>query len=365
MQIPPPPNTMGTGLVNLAATIEQGFGHHPLHPTITDSTVEADDGRTTVLVLFDGLGVAQLEHPRASELHASLARSLDAPFPTTTTVSLATIATGRTPSEHGVIAYLLWDPDVGTIVNTIHMRSAWGDPVAIELDRFLPSPNLFERLATVGIESVVVQPENFRGSALTTVLYRGARFEGYRDLEDAIAVTSDVAAHRGRLIVLYIPHVDVAAHVSGQESADYDRAVSAADTVWSRLHHMLPPRVTLLGTADHGHVDIEDANKIRLSPKAEDSARLSGDSRAMYVNGDPSQVLRETGGLWVPIADLEPLWGRGPVAPDTARRSPDGVVLMQEGTAAFTRYMNDRLVGHHGGLTDAERLIPLLARDTF
>jgi predicted AlkP superfamily pyrophosphatase or phosphodiesterase len=365
MQMPSPPDTMGRGLVNLAATIEQSFGLQPPHPALSDSTSETDAERTTVLVLFDGLGVSQLEHPKASELHVSLARSLDAPFPTTTTVSLATIATGRTPSEHGVIAYLLWDPALGTIVNTIHMRSAWGDPVAIDLHRFLPSPNLFERLAAVGIESVVVQPENFRGSALTTVLYRGARFEGYRDLDDAIDVTLDVAAHRGRLIVLYVPHVDVAAHVSGQASADYERALSAADTVWSRLHHMLPPRVTLLGTSDHGHTDIADVDKIRLSPRAEASARLSGDGRAMYVSGDPSEVLMETGGLWVPITDLEPLWGKGSLSRDTTRRSPDGAVFMQDGTAAFTRYMNDRLVGHHGGLTDAERLIPLLTRDTF
>ncbi len=365
MQMPSPPDTTGRGLVNLAATIEESFGQQPQHEVLAGSTREPDREGTTVLVLFDGLGVSQLEHPRATELRASLAGSLDAPFPTTTTVSLATIATGRTPAEHGLIAYLLWDPSFGTIVNTIHLRSAWGDTVDIDLGRFLPTPNLFERLAGGGIESVVVQPENFRGSALTTVLYRGARFEGYRDLDDAVAVTLDVAAHRSRLIVLYIPHVDVAAHVSGQESTDYDDALSAADTVWSRLHHMLPPHVTLLGTADHGHIDIPDANKIRLSPRAEESARLSGDGRAMYVNGDPSQVLSETGGLWVPITDLEPLWGQGSLSPDTTRRSPDGVVLMRDGTAAFTRYMNDRLVGHHGGLTDAERLIPLLARDVF
>ncbi|NIR38997.1 MAG: alkaline phosphatase family protein, partial [Actinobacteria bacterium] len=62
-------------------------------------------------VLFDGLGDGQLHHPAAAALAASRRAAIDAPFPTTTTVSLATIATGRSPAEHGLLGYQLWIPE--------------------------------------------------------------------------------------------------------------------------------------------------------------------------------------------------------------------------------------------------------------
>ena len=72
-------------------------------------------------------------------------------------------------------------------------------------------------------------------------------------------------------------------------------------------------------------------------------------------------VAASTGGTWLSADDLERYLG-GAVADDYRGRMPDGVVMMPDGTAAFTRYMNDRLVGHHGGLSVEEREIPLLVR---
>jgi Type I phosphodiesterase / nucleotide pyrophosphatase len=362
MRAPITPGDQGDGLVNLSAELERRLSGVAPHAGLVDHGDDHDPDRTQVLVLFDGLGAGQLDHPAATALRSDLAGALDAPFPSTTTVSLATLVTGLTPAEHGLIAYLLWDPDIGTIINTIHLTSAWGDDLDIDLGRFLPHPNVFERLAARGVESVVVQPANFAGSALTTVLYRGARFEGYRDLDDAVRVAIDVASHPGRLVIVYVPHVDVAAHVGGTTSPGYERALSSVDTVWFRLSHGLPDSVSLIGTADHGHVDIPESAKVLLSPASERDARIWGDPRVLYVSGDPSGILDETGGAWIPKTELLGLWGSPSLAPVTRRRAPDGAVIMPDGTAAFTRYMNRRLVGHHGGLTDAERRIPLLAR---
>ena len=241
MAIHPPPRLDGQSLLNLASEVELRMTGQSLHPALVPDLSEAIPAAASyVIVLIDGLGTHQLGHPAAPDLSAALAGSIDAPFPTTTTVSLATLATARPPSEHGLIGYLQWDPTVGTILNTIHMTSAWGDPVSVDVDRYLPEPNLWERLTERGREPVVVQPLNFSGSALTRVLYRGARFEGYANPDDAVAVTRDVALHEGRVIVLYLPFVDVAAHVSGQASEAYTRAMSLVDGVWRSLVRDLP-----------------------------------------------------------------------------------------------------------------------------
>lgn len=163
MDVPQVPNYVGRGLVNLVAEIEHrltGAAPSPtLDPDLADSIPSAS---TCVLVLFDGLGAHQLNHPNAHDLAAATTGVLDAPFPATTTVSLATVATGLPPSQHGLIAYKMWMPDIGSVVNTIHMTTPIGEPIPdLDAPGLLPSPNLWERLNASGIEPVVIQPGNF------------------------------------------------------------------------------------------------------------------------------------------------------------------------------------------------------------
>jgi hypothetical protein len=361
--VPPiAPNYDGRGLVNLMNEVEQRLsGSSPRTGLDSDLSAEIPHAHTYVIVLFDGLGTHQLAHAEAPDLRRSLVDSIDAPFPTTTTVSLATIATGRTPAEHGLIGYMLWDPQHHTTINTIHMTSAWGESVDLDLERFLPQPNVWQRLVSAGIEPVVVQPFNFMDSRLTRVLYGGARFEGYHSTDEAIMVTRDVASHEGRLVFLYVPFVDVAAHMGGQTSEAYSMAVATANHIWTRLTHSLPDIATMIGTADHGHIDIPDLNKIRLDEQHQSGSRLFGDARALYVLGDPEPILESTNGIWIPSGELTPYWG-GEI-PDRYRdRRPDGAIFMPDHVAVYAPYMNDRLIGHHGGLTAEERQIPLLVR---
>lgn len=358
----PPPSYDGAGLVNLIAEIESRSGGTPTESALDSSrSAMLRDADTFVVILFDGLGTHQLDHPAAHDLREACAASIDAPFPTTTTVSLATVATGLRPADHGVLGYLQWEPDAGSIINTIHMTTAWGESVDLDLDGYLPRPNLWDRLARHGVESVVVQPFNFASSALTRVLYQGARFEGYASPDDAVAVVRDIASHPNRIVFLYVPHVDVAAHIAGQDSDAYEQAMTLANTVWRELTIRLPDSVAMVGTADHGHIDIANDRKILLEDADLRGSRVFGDGRSLYVTGDPTHLLDVTDGTWIPAPDLEAYLG-GAVRTAYRQRLPDGAILMQDGTAAFTPYMNDRLIGHHGGLSREEREIPLLVR---
>jgi hypothetical protein len=113
-----PPSYDGSGLVNLIAEIERRMTGTSVFPGLTEASV-VPDSASYVLVLFDGLGVAGLHHEDAGAFRASYVGSLDAPFPTTTSVSLATVATGLSPSQHAQVAHLSWYPDLGTVVNTL------------------------------------------------------------------------------------------------------------------------------------------------------------------------------------------------------------------------------------------------------
>lgn len=357
-----PPDYSGGSLVNLAAELELRLTGHssapPLHEELSRRIPQAD---SYVLLLIDGLGASQLDHPAAAPLSAALAGEIDAPFPTTTTVSWASIATGLPPRQHGLIGYQLYLPETDGVVYTIKWTRGWGEDVQMEHSNFLPAPNLWERLGRAGAEPITVQPGNFAGSKLSQVLYRGCRFEPAYTADELVTATVQLASQKRRLVVPYLPHVDVAAHVYGQSSDQYGEAMKFVASVWEQISNRLPAGVTMLGTADHGHVDYTKSAIARVDRADEEDRILYGDSRAMFVKGASGEPLAEyLPATWVPIHEIQDWWGPGPDHPQFAERAPDGVLMADDGRVLMHRFSDDRLIGHHGGLVDEERRVPLL-----
>ena len=356
-----PPDYTGGGLVNLVAELERRLaGKAPtpgLHPDLAAAVPQA---ATYLLVLFDGLGDAQLAHPAAAPFVAARRGALDAPFPTTTTVSLATIATGLPPARHGLIAYQLWLPEAGRVANTIKWTTLWGDPLALDFEAFLPHPNTWDRVAAAGVEPIVIQPLNFASSPLTRVLYRGCRWESYADPGEAVAAAVQLTRPRRRLVVLYLPHVDFAAHVWGQQSDGYAEALRLAAGIWQNIAATLPDGVVMVGTADHGHVDIPQACQVRIDREKHEGRTFYGDPRVLFLRGEGASLAAGLPATWIPLAEMEGWWGPGKPHPRFAERAPDGALFADPGYALLHRFSDDRLIGQHGGLTEEELRVPLL-----
>lgn len=319
-----------------------------------------DGGDTYVLVLFDGLGMAQLEHPEARPFRRSLLGTLDAPFPTTTSVSLSTVATALPPSQHGQVAHLTWYPDLELVVNTLKWVTVAGDHVAYDYGSLLPRPNLWERLRAAGVEPITVQPGDFAPSPLTRTLYRGARFEGAWDTDDLVEATVALASEPGRFIFTYVPFVDVAGHVSGQGSDEFTMAMKAAATTWEGIASRLAPGVTLLGTADHGLMEVTEADKILVREPRFDDLRFAGDTRGVHLWGNPelmADLASTVGGELVnPLPWLGPDPGEKTLSHVGAR-----LLLAPPGRAIIPKGFDKRLRCYHGGLMPEEVQIPLLA----
>ena len=355
------PDYAGGSLVNLVSELEHRLiGSSPSKRLDPELTAEIPEASTYVLLLFDGLGTLQFDHPAAAPLRNALRGSIDAPFPATTTVSLATIATGLPPSQHGLLGYQSWLPDVDRVVNTIKWTTLWGEPVEYDTSPFLPSPNLWERLVAAGAEPITVQPGNFLGSPLSKALYRGCRIEPVFTLDETVDATVQLAAEPDRLVFSYLPHVDFAAHVYGQESDEYTEAITTVARVWKQTAARLPNGAVMVGTADHGHVDFPKDRQIPIPKAAHEDRTFYGDGRAMFVLGEGASLAEELPATWFPIEDAVDWWGPGPRPPSFAGRAPDGVLVADDDVLLLHRHSDDRMVGNHGAMTDAERLIPLL-----
>ena len=164
----------------------------------------------------------------------------------------------------------------------------------------------------------------------------------------------------GRLVFLYVPHIDFAAHVAGQQSEDYEEAMTIAAQMWERMTRTLPDNVVAVATADHGHVDVPKNRQTRIPYPAHDGRYFGGDARVPFVYGEVESLAADLGVDWLPRAEMEHWWGPGTRHPSFSRRAPDGVLLPEPGAVIFHQHGDERLIGQHGGLTNPERQIPLL-----
>ena len=286
----PVPSYEGDSLVNLVAELELRLtGQSPTRGLRPDLAGLIPDRGNYVLVVFDGLGDLQLSHPSAALLRRARRAALKAPFPTTTTVGLSSIATALTPLEHGVIGYTQWLPSVGRVVNMLQWTSrSWGrfdyDPSG-----YLPAPNLWERLNAAGVRAGVVLPSVFRSSPFSNMVYRGAERYGYSML-NLIRPFGLLDVGGRTLMVVYLSSVDMAAHRYGQGSDEYSMALWGAGRVWDRLAGSLPPDVGLVGSADHGHVDIPLGGKTTVDTSLIEGMEYWGDGRVLMFNGPLDRI---------------------------------------------------------------------------
>jgi hypothetical protein len=356
--VPLPPSHDGRGLVNLAAEIETRLIGSAPSPRLSDPS-PIPDADTYVLVLFDGLGVAQLGHPAAGRFSSDHAATLEAPFPTTTSVSMATLATGLPPSRHGLVGHLVWLEEHDRVVNTLKWVDLTGAPVEHDHAGVLPRPNIWERLRAAGVEPITVQFDGFTGTPFSRVLYRGARFEGAWDVDDMARATVTLASEPRRLIFTYYPAVDVAGHVTGLDTPEFEQAMTEAAMLWDRIASNLPPGVALLGTADHGLAAFPPDRKLIVDRDEYPGLRFAGDTRGVQLWGDPTQMedfATATGGV---LADPAELIGPDPAAV-ALRRLGERVLLPPDDLAVIPGGFDKRLVCYHGGLSRAEVEIPLL-----
>lgn len=358
----PTPDYNGSGLVNLVADIERRLVGSSPRPGLAEGHVPETEGY--VLLVLDGLGSRQLDHPSAVPLARFAQGALSAGFPTTTTTSLATLVTGLVPSAHGVIGHMLKLPEVVDVVNVLKWVTPAGSHVDYDYSGVLPRPNLWERLAAAGVEPVTVQPGPFMGSPLSRLLYRGCRFEPAWTVEELLEATLAVA-RPGRMVMTYFPEIDVAAHMEGQESEAYEVALQKAAFIWEGLAARLPAELGLVATADHGHLDYRTRDKVLIRDRRYDPLRFFGDPRSVYVSG-PHDLIDdlsvETGADSFTPDEVVGLLGSDPAHPELKDRLPDRLLMAPRGQVLLPRAFDKRLVGYHGGLEPEEVQVPLVIR---
>jgi hypothetical protein len=331
------------------------------------------------VLLIDGLGAELLDaHARDAPVLAQLrGPTLQVGFPSTTAAGLAAVGTGCASGGHGMVGYSFRLPDLG-VINALRWRPhPWGEDLreTVVPETVQPLPTTFERAAAQGVAVSVVSGAEFTGSGLTRAVLRGGQYIGVHALGDLGAEISTAVA-AGGFCYGYHSELDLLGHLYGPGSPAWRMQLRHVDRLVESIVEGLPSGGLLTVVADHGMVAVDPAETVDIDSIAtllDGVLAIGGEPRARHVYAHPgaaADVLaawRDTLGAraWVVTRDeaIGAGWFGAEVA-DTVRPRIGDVVAAARGSAAMVRRAvepgESALVGHHGSLTPAEQLVPLL-----
>ena len=335
------------------------------------------------LLLVDGLGwdLLRANKEAAPFLNSIAGEPLTAGFPATTAASLSSLATGLPPGEHGLIGYTMALPGYERAFNTLTW-SLYGLGPRVDLrealvpEAFQPYPTLAERGAAAGVPIHYLGPAFHEGSGLSRAIGRGQRFHPAESLEAIQAGALRRLTARPALVYGYYSRLDAAGHIEGVASGAWREALVAVDNGVRTLAEQLPADTLLVVTGDHGMVDLRLNERLDLADHPDLNAGvtlLAGEPRARYVRTAPGAADDVVAAWRVVLGDRMWIWKReeaiatgifGPQVSDQARDRIGDVVAAAHGRVGVVQRDVDpaqaRLNGHHGSLTPAEQLVPLL-----
>ncbi len=359
--------------------------------------------KRVILVVLDALGYLPLRQQMAKDPDleilqrlANAGRSflLTSIFPSTTTSVLATLWTGRTPAEHGLLGYELYLREYGVLSNLISITPAYERQAELLLDwglepqDFIPVPDLVELLKPQNIALRGLTYQGYIQSGMSRLFRRSDNeVKGYATLADLwttlrymLKPKKSKSSNTPEIIIVYWGGLDNVTHTYGPGTEHWQAELrSIAYSLEREFVRPLSPKerdgTLLLITSDHGQVYAppKQATNLTKHPALRDmlAQPLSGESRAAYLfvrHGRADDVRAyfadRLAGRFVLLdsaaALAAGLFGQGKHAPETPFRIGD-LLAPARGQNTLRRGEKElRMKGRHGGLSPDEMLVPLI-----
>jgi predicted AlkP superfamily pyrophosphatase or phosphodiesterase len=275
-----------------------------------------------ITLLIDALGYEQLnkmldtdELPTFQQLtraEDNFFMPITSVYPSTTTTALTTLATGRMPQEHGIMATVTYFAEAGLMVNLIRHSIAndySAPPISDKVlnpDEIVAVPNMYTALEAQGVKCQTINYYAYSGSSISrfTSANSNLEFINYRTpsgaavalrnlIEKLPAATSDQKSYT----YAYLSTVDETAHRFGPLSPNYAAELSVIDFTLGRelfSHTFGREDVLFLIIADHGQLQVEKDKTVWLNEHPEllqhFRAPVGGERRATYLYLKPSTV---------------------------------------------------------------------------
>lgn len=372
----------GAGFANLLASLEHGLGSGDIQNPETPLAIlspEVISGYAHVLVwLIDGFALEYLDH--TPMLRQDFVLQLESVFPSTTASAISSLLTGQTPAQHGVLGWKTYLPQPNRTLTVLPAHETDHAEQRHPLDRetlhtrIRPQP-LVNRIAR---NCTFIAPATIAYSAYNRLMSGSARVIPFVTLEQVPGMATERAretAGEPHFTYLYWSTLDRLGHDYGPRSKEVHTHLRELDEAYARLRESLAGTDTLLlTTTDHGMRPVTERLDMRANPGAWNCLQrpLTGEPRAALAHVRPGrhrrfrEAMRDHFGNRVEVIAMEQwlggrAFGAGLPHPELQARAGDYLLLPDADSYLVDAANGDgpSYRGAHGGLTPAERDIPL------
>jgi predicted AlkP superfamily pyrophosphatase or phosphodiesterase len=392
------PQYDGHSIANIPDTAAKILGAPTQRPILDDRLSNYSDCENVVLLLLDGFGAAQLKFARETFGVPTFDRlfsnadhvPITSVFPSTTSTAMSSLHTGLTPQEHGLVGYTMFISQLGTISQMLRFAPVLGGRSLLDsgLDSrsFLDAETIHERLRDAGVSSTVYTPNHIIDSGLSRITYRGAAVEPSFSFADTIIRSRKnlETNRRSSFHFVYYASPDTVSHARGPYTEEFAAELESLFAIverqlFSKLDKQIARKTVLLISGDHGAVRVrkESVLDVATHPELLSYFRLppTGDSRASILNVKPGTQDKVFSFFEKHYPDQfevmessrmlsQGYFGLGRVKDELPGRIGDLIAVPRYDNAIDNSqidYRKDEVPGRHGGLSEEEMQVPLIA----
>jgi predicted AlkP superfamily pyrophosphatase or phosphodiesterase len=357
------------------------------------------------LILIDSLGYLSFRKFQKyfSLPSKSLVSPLTSVFPSTTAGALSTFSTGLLPQEHGLFEWRLFLPEIGDIIKTLpfcldnsHQQDQLVDLGFDPKKIFFNQPTIYQKLNKFDVTSFALNHQSYYKSAFAKTAQRGAKLIPFASLSELITtldttINKITTKYPKTFTYTYLDSLDSIGHKYGPESKYFEAELAQIGFMISQFLFQAMEKSPcdgkklLLITADHGQIQVNPKETIYLNRfrKLKNSLAQKNNGQPILATGGPRDVflhlkkgqtkttikylkekLTDQAHVY-PIKQLldQGWFGNHQVSKKFRKRLGDVLILPKDNKTAWLDDGEKKInkLGHHGGITAEEMLIPLIA----
>lgn len=373
----------------------------------------SDSPRNIVNILIDSWGVGNLSSNLETDfdklfftLNGFLISSV---FPTITSSAVASWHMGLPPSEHGLLGHKIFFEEIGTIVDTLNLRTVTGQGgrdslvrVGLRPKKWLWSPPLYNELEKSDVLHIELLSREIARTGLSHFLHSNKTSSiviGCNDLVDIFATARELIVRinkRKKLLMnIYLGEFDWLVHKFGPQSPEgaegLKHIIDALKWFLFSLPEPLLKETVLSLSADHGQVDTTRMPPVSFSRTQQEFLiqemlrtipGRSGRLTHFYVKpGKKADLIAylekvvDTRGVIIPVDEAHSLLNVNTVSDQIRSRVGDILVLLDPGTQFVFEPKGEEsgvsseieedlsdfpMKGSHGSLSFQELVVPCI-----
>ena len=315
------------------------------------------DAETVNFIIADGLGFLNLQSTD-SFLNEYLNSSVNTTFPSSTNVALTTIATLKSPIEHGIIGYYMYDKLNYGLINALNWNAE--NKGLLNAKYFDSQSSVWTIFKENNIYASNFQPRNLINTPLSSFLYEEKSTVPYISQEDLLITLSDSLFLENKFNFIYYPNIDVSAHVFGVNSDEWLKEVKKFEELVKKVTELSNKKSFTVISADHGLTNIPKENRFHIAHQ--EDIEIYGDQRAVYINGSEKNIIESFSNIPGQLINRTELNHLLPTPENDFIESlyPDFCFLVEDKNIIYPQHLKTELAGYHGGLSTEEIKIPII-----